>query len=400
MEPQTGNLGKRSPKRQSILLDYSVSISKYPRIMIPLNSPFLDNKKNQRALIKAFKSVLSSQKYILGEQVRDFEQAFANKFGAISSVGVANGTDAISIALRALDIGPGDEVITVGNTALATIAAIIAIGATPVIVDVDIETGLIDESSVSDAISQKTRAIVLVHLFGNPVDVQSIRRLLPDNVKIIEDCAQAHGAQIHGSYLGTIGDIGCFSFYPTKILGAIGDGGCILSNDNHLLNKIRRIREYGWNENRIALSEVGINSRLDEIQAAILLEKLKSFDVNFSHRSNVASYYRENINSPYFRMLSVNSLGKHAYHLFVGKIHNRDEFLHYMASKRRIEVGVHYRSTILDHHAYLQKVRLPEDGLKNSILLSKNIVSLPMNNYIKNSDLRKICEAINEWAPE
>lgn len=368
--------------------------------MIPLNSPFLDNRNNHRELTQTFKSVLNSQRYILGDYVHEFERMFADKFNTVSSVGVANGTDAISLALRAFDIGSGDEVITVGNTALATIAGIIAVGATPVIVDVDIETALIKEDCIPEAISPRTRAIVIVHLFGSPVDVETIRKMLPGDVKIIEDCAQAHGAQIKGRYVGTMGDLGCFSFYPTKILGALGDGGCVIGNDITTLNKVRRLREYGWDADRIAIGEVGINSRLDELQAALLSKKLSRFETNFNHRSNTADFYREHIETQYFEMLEVNVSAKHAYHLFVGKIQNRTEFMKYMIGARKIEIGIHYPTTILDHPAYLPKVRLSASKLKNTIELSQNIVSLPMNNYIKKSDLKRICKAINEWKPE
>jgi dTDP-4-amino-4,6-dideoxygalactose transaminase len=367
--------------------------------MISLNAPYKENRGNQRNLNKVFKQVLKSRKYILGDFVENFEKSFASKFGAIGCVGVGNGTDAISLGLRAFEIGPGDEVITVGNTALATIAAIISVGATPVIVDVELHTGLISEERITDALSAKTRAIVLVHLFGSPVDVDRVRNLLPGHVRIIEDCAQAHGAKINNKFVGTMGDLGCFSFYPTKILGTIGDGGCVIGNDQLLMNKLRRLREYGWDEGRIANLETGINSRLDELHAAILENKLESFDSNFKHRTGIANYYQTKIHSPFIKFLSVNAGAQHAYHLFVGLIENRDEFLNYMLHQRQIEVGVHYRTTILDHKAYLSKVQISDGGIRNTEFLAKNIVSLPMNNYIKRKDLNKICAAVNEWQP-
>ena len=228
---------------------------------------------------------LDSGWYILGREVAAFEDEFAAYFSArggevAGCVGVNSGTDALHLALKSCDIGPGDEVVTVSHTAVATAAAISLAGATPIFVDVDPATYTMDPRSLELALSSRTRAVVPVHLYGHPADMDAIMAVARRaELRVIEDCAQAHGAIYHGRPVGTIGDLGCFSFYPTKNLGAMGDGGAVISRDPDLAARVRLLREYGWRpETRYVSQEQGLNSRLDELQAALLRVKLSHLD--------------------------------------------------------------------------------------------------------------------------
>jgi dTDP-4-amino-4,6-dideoxygalactose transaminase len=363
--------------------------------MLEVNSPSLDTAREKRAIIKAIKEVIKSERYVLGEKVLEFEEKFSRTLSINGCVGVANGTDAITIALRALEIRHGSEVITVGNSALATIAAIIDAGGVPVVVDVDENTGLISMEEIKRSITSSTRAIVVVHLFGSPVNVPEIQKIISGTqIKIIEDCAQAHGAKMGDKFVGTLGDIGCFSFYPTKILGGIGDGGCIVSNNESLLKRVREIREYGWNSSRIATNDVGFNSRLDELQAAVLIVKINNFELDFHHRTTIAKYYLNNLDFSIFEPLETSSEGLHAYHLFVGKIDNRNENIKKLRSKE-IATGIHYETTILDHPGYESYIRVGNQGIPNSTKLSKKLLSLPMSNYLGMKDVKRVCREMN-----
>jgi dTDP-4-amino-4,6-dideoxygalactose transaminase len=363
--------------------------------MISLNSPNKDSARQRSEIFRAIKSVIKGSLYILGEQVNEFEDNFAQKIGAAGCVGVANGTDAITLALMGIGVKEGDEVLVVGNTALASIAGIIRSGATPVIVDVDTATALISYDKIETLLTNKTKAILVVHLFGNPVDVFAIKKILKRrDIKIIEDCAQAHGAKIADRYVGTIGDIGCFSFYPTKILGAIGDAGCVVSNSELYLENVRQLRQYGWNLDRIAEKSIGINSRLDEIQAAILNIKLRRFEQNFEVRNKIANYYLQNLDTTKFTNFEIISNGTHAYHLFVGKVSNRESVMKELQSKG-IATGIYYENTILDHPGYQRHIKSAPSGTPNSKKLSKQIMSIPMNNYMSMSETKKIVAAVN-----
>lgn len=222
----------------------------------------------------AIHRVLDSGHYILGKEVASFEKSFAKYIGAKHCIGVASGTEALFLAMKALDIGDGDEVISVSYTATATISAICMTGATPVLIDIKSSDFTMDTSLIRKAITSRTKLILPVHIHGHPCNMDSI---LKHNLPVIEDCAQAHGSVYKGRKVGSIGKLGCFSFYPTKNLGCIGDGGAITTNDAKLASKLRLLRQYGWKE-RYTSSVHGYNSRLDELQAAILSVKLKYLD--------------------------------------------------------------------------------------------------------------------------
>lgn len=262
------------------------------------------NYRAHRAEIDvAIHRVLDSGWFILGREVASFEQEFALYLDARFAVGVASGTDALHLALRACGIGPGDVVLTVSHTAVATVAAIELAGAVPLLVDIDPLTFNIDAERVEDTLKSidrgdgpsprgRVRAIIPVHLYGQPADMAAIIRVAARyGLKVIEDCAQAHGASIDGRKVGSWGNAAAFSFYPTKNLGALGDGGAIVTNDSEIADRVRLLREYGWRD-RYVSSEVGMNSRLDEIQAAVLRVKLLNLDQENDRRRDNRSVVR------------------------------------------------------------------------------------------------------------
>jgi len=278
----------------------------------------------------AIKRVLDSGWYVLGEEVREFEKEFA-QFNIVShAIGVGSGTDALHIALRALEIGAGDEVITTAHTAVATASAIDLAGAKPIFVDIEPDFFTIDPDLIEDAITPKTKAIIPVHIYGQPCNMDAIMDIAnKNNLKVIEDSAQAHGAEYKGKRVGSIGDIGCFSFYPTKNLGAIGDGGALVTNSDQLAEKIKLIREYGWEERHISSKE-GWNSRLDELQAAILRVKLKNLDKDNNLRQQHAKIYNDLLKDFPIELPKTRSNSSHAFHLFVIKIEQRNKLRDYL----------------------------------------------------------------------
>jgi dTDP-4-amino-4,6-dideoxygalactose transaminase len=259
--------------------------------MITCSNPQAQYLAHQAAIDTAMRRVLESGQLIQGPAVKAFERDFAAYIGVSHAVGVANGTDALVVALRALGIRAGDEVITTAHTAVATVAAIELAGATPVFADIEPRYFTLDPAAVERAITPRTKAIVPVHLYGQGADLDAFAALARRHgLRLIEDCAQAHGALHAGRRLGSVGDVGCFSCYPTKNLGALGDGGVLVTNDAELAARCRRLREYGWNEARDAV-EPGQNSRLDELQAAVLGVKLAALDADNGRRQAHAREY-------------------------------------------------------------------------------------------------------------
>ena len=279
----------------------------------------------------AMRRVMESGRYILGSEVRQFEQEFADYLGAQDAVAVANGTDALEFALRALGIGPGDSVATVSHTAVATVAAIERCGARAVLVDVAPDSCLMSPQSLEDVIrnpprGHRLRAVVPVHLYGQPAEMDAIVGIAAQfGVPVVEDCAQSHGARLHGRQTGTFGVLAAFSFYPTKNLGAFGDGGMIVASTAELGDRLRALRQYGWRDRYIS-SEPGVNSRLDELQAAILRVQLRYLDQDNRRRQQLADRYTEWL-SPLPLEISTPALGvEHVYHQYVVKCDRRDAF--------------------------------------------------------------------------
>lgn len=357
--------------------------------MIYCSNPFVQYDGNKEEIIDAVKRVFESGEYVLGSEVATFEKSFAEYCGVQHGVGVNSGTDALILTLCALDIGAGDEVITVSHTAIATIAAIISCGATPVLVDIESDYFTMDPECFKQAITDKTKAVIPVHLYGQPVDMDSILLIAKEHdLFVIEDCAQAPGATYKGKRVGSMGDAGCFSFYPTKNLGAIGDAGMVVTENPKLSNRVRQLGQYGWNENRDT-QEPGINSRLDELQAAILNVKLKSLDVDNARRKSIAVLYGDMFSDSAFSLPLERPNVNHVYHLYVISGNNLDALKKNMEDNR-VAAGIHYPVPGHLHRGYNQKCLLPKGGLPVTENLVGNILSLPMYPEISSEQLEVI----------
>ena len=306
---------------------------------------------------EAISKVLNSSQYILGDEVEKLEENFACYIGVSDAVGVANGTDAIEISLRAMGIGFGDKVITVSHSAVATIAGIESTGAEAIVIDLESNFFTMDPNLLNKALSSDVKAVVVVHIYGQSSDIFKIKDFCTNNkLFLIEDVAQAHGAKFKNARLGSIGDVGTFSCYPTKNLGAIGDGGLVTTNNKELAKKMRMIREYGWVDRQSEIK--GRNSRLDELQAAILNIKLFHLDSDNQKRKDIANQYNK-INCEGFITPARRDLCDHVYHLYVCKTSFRDDLINYLNSKD-IYPGIHYSLPIHLQPAYLNNIQLDQ----------------------------------------
>ena len=293
--------------------------------MIPLVDLVAQYHAIKSEIDSAIQSVLESGKFILGPQEQIFETEVASYLGVKHAIGVASGTDALIIALRALGIGPGDEVIIPAYTFFATAGCVLSVGATPVFVDIDPRTYLIDTNLIEQVVTERTKAIIPVHLYGQPADMNEILALAQrHHIKVIEDNAQAFGAEYRGEKTGAIGDIGCLSFFPSKNLGGYGDGGMITTNDDRIADLARMLRVHGWKK-KYYPEVLGYNSRLDEIQAAILRVKLRHIDDWNNKRRDIAHYYNEALGRVGIITPNKAADRKHVYHLYVIRLENRAE---------------------------------------------------------------------------
>ncbi len=362
--------------------------------VINFSNPSEENKKIQRVLSKNFKKIILSNQYILGSHVNEFEKKFSRFFGRKYSIGVASGTDAIELSIRALGIGKGDEIITVSHTAFATVNAICLSGATPVLIDIDKENYCIDINKIKSAITKKTKAIIPVHLYGQSSDMIEISQIAKKyKLKIIEDVSQAHGAKYRGKYLGNFSSLSCFSFYPTKNLSTIGDGGMITTNSFVLYKKLKMLREYGWNKNRVSFF-IGRNSRLDEIHAMILNEKLKNLKDNIKKRNKIAQIYFNHLDHKKFNLPKINKYSEHAFHLFVIESNRRNQIIKKL-NKKGINLGIHYPIPVHKHPSIKKLVKLPAK-LKITEKIAKNIISLPIYPDLKKKHVHQIIKEINK----
>lgn len=342
----------------------------------------------------AVNRVLYSDEYILGHEVSSFESEFSAFIGSEFCVAVNSGTDAIVLALRALDIQAGDEIITTSHTAVATISAICAVGAIPVFVDIDPEYFTMATYKIRKLVTTKTKAVIAVHIYGHPCDMDELSQFsIEQGIYLIEDCAQAHGAKWRDKNVGTFGIISCFSFYPTKNLGAIGDGGAVLTSNVILAERLKRLREYGWDSNRISV-ELGMVSRLDEIQAAILRVKLKKLRASNIARRNIAVRYASDINNPKVTLPKEHYLAYHVYHLFVIKVMDRELFMK-MLNKVGIYPGIHYAVPAHKHPAFSTISSFRNFDLETTESISTQILSLPIYPELKIDDLDRIILEIN-----
>ena len=361
------------------------------------SNPGANYRAHMQAIDAAVKEVMSGGWYILGKQVAAFEEEFASFLGAGHAVGVASGTDAVALALRGLDIGPGDEVITVSHTAVATVAAIELIGATPVLADIDADTFTIDPATVEQLITNRTKAVIAVHLYGRPADLAPLLSLTSSKgIHLVEDCAQCHGAYWNGRRTGTWGVISSFSFYPTKNLGAIGDGGAVVTNDPAIATKLKQLREYGWAQRYISDMQ-GMNSRLDELQAAILRVKLRSLDDENERRRRIASVYDRTLASSGLLLPGVAPNGStHVYHQYVVRSSNRDTLKTQLA-ERGIGTLIHYPVPIHMQPAYKGRVRCAP-SMQNTERVAREILSLPVYPELEDNEVQFIGDAVKQVA--
>ncbi len=331
----------------------------------------------RQEILDAVARVCESGPYVLGPEVEAFESEFAAYHNVKHCIGMGSGTDALALTMRAFDIGSGDEVITVSHTALATAAAIVMAGATPVLVDIEEDYYTIDPSKIEEAITPKTKAIIPVHLYGQPCDMDAIMVIAKKhNLIVIEDCAQAHGAIYKNSKVGTIGDAGCFSFYPTKNLGAIGDGGGVVTNNTLINDRLKRIRQYGWDHNRVS-QELGVVSRLDELQAAILRIKLRYLDEDNLKRHEIAKQYKNLLSNSDLLLPAERLDCQHVYHLYVVRSTSRD-VLKGKLSQHGVDAGVHYTHPVHMHPGYIDKIRISPGGLSVTEKTISKILTFPM----------------------
>ena len=345
--------------------------------MIQCALPLAQYQSYKNEILKSIKRVLDKGCYILGPEVEEFETNFASYCNVDYAIGVNSGTDALTLALRALAIGVGDEVITASHTALATISAVISTGATPVLVDIDPIHFTIAPECIQNAITPKTKVVIPVHLYGQPAEMDEIMKISEEaGLWVVEDCAQSVGAIYKGKRTGSIGNIGCFSFYPTKNLGAVGDGGMITTKDAKLALRIQRLRQYGWDKDRVT-EEVGVNSRLDELQAAILNIKLKHLDADNKSRREIANQYNMLLDELELVLPVESPDTLHVYHQYVVTCENRNRIKKQLF-ERKIYAGIHYALPGHLHRGYAHRCVLPDAGLPVTEQTVKKILSLPI----------------------
>ena len=362
--------------------------------MIPCANPKAQYISYKDEIDSAIQRVLNSGWYVLGKEVIQFEEEFAAYNCVSHCIGVGSGTEALHIALRALDIGLGDEVITTSHTAVATASAIHLAGAKPIFVDIEPDSFTTDTNLIISAITPRTKAIISVHIYGQPCEMETILGIAREHgLKVIEDCAQAHGAEYNEKRVGSIGDVGCFSFYPTKNLGAIGDGGALVTNNNQLAEKIKLLREYGW-EKRYISSKEGWNSRLDELQAAILRVKLKNLDKDNSLRQQHAKKYNELLKDLPIELPKKRENCTHVYHLFVIKVNQRDELKDYLHNND-VNTTIQYPVPV-HQQKYFQNL-CDEKSLPVTEQVSKNILSLPMYPELGENEIHKISNSLKDY---
>ncbi len=362
--------------------------------MIPLVDVGRLHKPLRKEIDAAIKKVIDSSQFVFGEDLSKFESEFAKYCDCKYALGVGNGGDALRLAILALGIGPGDEVISVANTFTATIDCVIHAGAKPVLVDCD-EYFNIDVDQIEKAITKKTKAIIPVHLYGQPARMDKIMKIAKKyKLFVIEDCAQAHGAEHMGKKVGSFGNVGCFSFYPGKNLGAMGDGGMLVTNNKSLYNKLEKLRFFGQGKNKYHHEFVGFNSRLDNIQAAILRIKLKYLDKWNIQRKEIVKTYNKLLDGVVETPKEIKD-AKHVYHLYVVKTPKRDGLLEYLA-KNNIFAGIHYPIPLhlLDAH---KKLQYKNGDFPSSEKNAKTIISLPVFPGMSKSEIKEVSTSIKKF---
>ncbi|MEE8161156.1 MAG: DegT/DnrJ/EryC1/StrS family aminotransferase [Acidobacteriota bacterium] len=365
---------------------------------IPLVDLKIQHQTLTNELSEAVQQVMTHTDFILGQQVDDFEVDFALFCEGRHAVGLASGTDALHLGLLACGIGPGDEVITAANSFIATASAISFTGAKPVFADVDPETYTIDPASIRELITDRTRAILPVHLYGQPADMDPIMELAGEKeLKVVEDACQAHGAQYKGKLVGSIGHLGAFSFYPGKNLGAFGDGGAAVTNDPQLADRLKMLRNYGQRQ-KYHHDFLAFNSRLDTLQAAILRVKLKHLAQWNSKRRAAASLYDQYLAESKFRSPVIAPYSTHVFHLYVIRSRERDELLTFL-NQRGIGAGIHYPRAIPFQKAY-QSLGYRPGQLPATERACAEVLSLPLFPEITEEQIQTVCSTVQEFGAQ
>ncbi|MBD3306595.1 aminotransferase class I/II-fold pyridoxal phosphate-dependent enzyme [candidate division KSB3 bacterium] len=344
-------------------------------------------------IMECIQNVLRSGFLILGPETEAFEQEFADFVGVKYCIGVNSGTTALHLALMGLGVGPGDEVITVANTCVPTISAIELCGAKPVFIDVREEDLMIDPDQIAQAITPRTRCLLPVHLWGQSLDLDRIRQIASqEHLLLVEDCAQAHGTRYQNQHVGTFGQAGCFSFYPTKNLGAYGDAGAIVTNDRALADRLRRMRMYGYDHRNQSL-EPGMNARIAELQAAILRVKLRYLPQWLARRRQIATYYADHIANPQIRLPYRYADRDHAFHQYVIRCQARERVIAAL-QQQAIGFGIHYPVPVHKMPAY-QRLQDSSSPLPVTEAASTEILSLPIHEALLDEEVEKIVSSVN-----
>ncbi len=344
-------------------------------------------------MIKKMKDVYDKGWFISGEECQKFEEEYAKYMGVKYCIGVGNGLDALRLALLALDIKDGDEVIVPSNTYIATALAVTYVGARPVLVDPSLDTYNLSKTGIEEAITDKTKAIIIVNLYGQSADMDDLLKIAKKHkLYVIEDCAQSHNSLYKGKKTGTFGDIGCFSFYPGKNLGALGDAGAVITNNKKVADKVRAISNYGSLEKYKHIYK-GVNSRLDEIQAGLLRIKLKSLDKVTKERQRIANMYLEGIKNPKIVLPKIGEGRTHVWHIFAVRCKTREELQEYL-KKHDIGTNIHYPISIAKQKAY------KEDKLNDlpiARLIAKEELSLPLYYGMTDEEINYVIDIINKY---
>ncbi len=363
--------------------------------------PFVDLNAQYAAIRisvdEAMQEVVDRGWFILGPRVETFETAFADYCGGGEAIGVGSGTDALHLALRACAVGPGDEVLTVSHSFIATALAIDYVGATPVFVDIDPVSYTMDVSNVESSITARTRAILPVHLYGQAVDLDPILDIARRHgLYVIEDACQAHGAEYGGRRVGVLGDIGCFSFYPAKNLGAYGDGGMVVTRRPELADRVRLLRNYGQVRKYDHPSK-GFNSRLDELQAAVLLAKLTYLDAWNDARRDIAACYGAGVRADSVALPQAGAKGRHVYHLYVVRTPHRDALQEWLTS-RDVHTQIHYPVPIHQQGAF-RELAPRQAELSVTEKVAGEVLSLPIYPEMTREQVDWVIESVNQFRP-
>ncbi len=368
------------------------------RLMIP-SVPFVSLTQGTRALkhelLAAAERVLDGGNFICGEELARFEEEFAAFCGCRHAVGVGNGLDALTLTLRAMGVGPGDEVVTPCHTFIATWLAISACGATPVPADVSAETYTLDPNSLRRVLTPRTKAVIAVHLYGHSADMDAINAVAQERgVKVVEDAAQAHGARYKGRSVGQLADAAAFSFYPTKNLGALGDGGAVVTDDPQIERRVKRLRNYG-SERKYIFDEQGVNSRLDELQAALLRVKLPRVAAANAARGRIAARYLEGLRDLPLVLPMVANWADPVWHLFVVRTADRDRFIAHLSS-RGVTAQIHYPELPHRQGAY-RAMKVNPDTVKVSEEIAREVASLPLWPEMTEAMVDQVIDAVRSY---